>query len=139
MNTNKETARNLEDVKTKLSTLWVTVTTLYLFGDVFGFFEPGLIEEIIAGESRGIQITQVVLLAMAISMAIPSVMIFLSKTLKYKANRWANIILGILYTGFLLSTMLTSTYAYYWFLGIVEVVFTVLIVWNAWKWPKQEA
>jgi uncharacterized membrane protein len=126
------------NVKIKLSALWVAVTLCYLYGDVFGFFEPGIIEEIIAGASRGIQITQVTLLAMAIAMAIPSVMVFLSLTLKYKANRWANIILGIFYTCFMLFTMLTATYAFYIFLGIVEVVLTVLIVWYAWKWPKQE-
>jgi hypothetical protein len=126
------------NVKIKLSALWVAVTLCYLYGDVFGFFEPGIIEEIIAGAPRGIQITQVTLLAMAISMAIPSVMVFLSLTLKYKANRWANIILGIFYTCFMLFTMLGSTYAYYIFLGIVEVVLTALIVWYAWKWPKQE-
>jgi len=132
------------NVKIKLSALWVTVMLCYLYGDVFGFFEPGIIEEIIAGAPRGIQITQVSLLGMAISMAIPSVMVFLSLTLKYKANRWANIILGIFYTCFMLLTMLMTTYAFYIFLGIVEVVLTALIVWYAWNGlnrkvrPKEE-
>ena len=27
---------------------------------------------------------------------------------------------------------------YYIFFGIVEIVLTALIVWYAWKWPKQE-
>jgi hypothetical protein len=74
-------------------------------------------------------------------MAIPSVMVFLSLTLKPKVNRWANIVLGIAYTCFIpLSVLIaTSVSAYYIFLGIVEVVLTALIVWYAWKWPKQEA
>ena len=137
------TNRILEDVKInvkiKLSALWAAVTLMYLAGDVFGFFEPGLIEEIIAGAPRGIQTTQVTLLAMVMSLLIPSVMVFLSLLLKPKVNRWANIILGIFFTVFLPITMLMTTYAYYIFLGIVEVVFTALIVWYAWKWPKQEA
>ena len=128
------------NVKIKLSALWVTVMLCYLYGDVFGFFEPGIIEEIIAGAPRGIQITQVSLLGIAILMAIPSVMVFLSLTLKPKANRWANIILGILYSLVMLGTMLMpGAWAYYIFLGIVEIVLTLLITWYAWKWPKQEA
>ena len=99
---------------------------------------PGHIEELIAGVIDSIQITQVTMLFIAISMVIPSSMVFLSLTLKDKANRWANIILGIFYTVFMLITMVISPSAYYIFLGIVEVVFTALIVWYAWKWPKQE-
>jgi len=143
MNTNKKTARNLEDVKInvkiKLSALWVSLMFFYLYADVLTFYQTGFIEQIIAGEVIGIQINQVFLLGAAILLAIPSVMVFLSLTLKAKANRWANIILGIFFTVFLPITMLMTTYAYYIFLGIVEVVFTALIVWYAWKWPKQEA
>ena len=143
MNSEKKTATILEDVKInvkiKLSALWVAVMLCYLYGDVFGLYKPGLIEEIIAGEVAGMQITQVWLLGVVILMAIPSVMVFLSVTLKAKANRWVNIILGIVYTVVMLYTMLMpEVWTYYIFLGIVEVVLTALIVWYAWKWPKQE-
>ncbi len=144
MSSNKKTARILADtkinVKIKLTALWAAVMSCYVYGDLLGFYKTGGIEELIAGKGAGgIQITQVVVLGIAISMAIPSVMIFLSLTLKPKANRWANIILGIFYTVFILGTMLMSgAWAYYIFLGIVEAVLTALIVWYAWKWPKQE-
>ena len=74
-------------------------------------------------------------------MAIPSVMVFLSLTLKAKANRWTNIILGIFHWGVLLATILfgPSAEIYYIFYIIVESVLIALIVWYAWKWPKQEA
>ena len=144
MNSNKKTARILGDVKInvkiKLSALWVTLMFFYLYADALTFYQPGIIEEIIAGEIVGIQITKLFLLGAAILMAIPSVMVFLSLTLKAKANRWANIILGIFYTGFILFTMvMPGTWAYYFLFGTVEVVLTALIVWYAWKWPKQEA
>jgi hypothetical protein len=145
MNTNKKTARILEDVrvnvKIKLSALWVTVMFCYAYGDILGFMKPGAIEHYIKGiGATGSPMTQVTMLGIAISMAIPSVMVFLSLTLKPKVNRWANIILGIVYTCFIPLSMLiaTSVSAYYIFLGIVEVVLTALIVWYAWKWPKQE-
>ena len=145
MNSINKTARILEDVKinvkTKLSALWAALMFLYIYGDLTTFYKPGMINEIIAGKMGPLgPTTQVVLLGSAIFMAIPGVMVFLSLTLKPKANRWANIILGILYTVVMLITMLMpGSWAYYIFLGIVEIVLTVLIVWYAWKWPKQEA
>ena len=144
MNTNKKTAE-LEDVKInlkiKLSALWVAVMLCYAYGDILGFMKLGAIEHYIKGiGATGSPITQVTLLGIAIIMAIPSVMVFLSLTLKPKVNRRANIILGIFYTCFIPLSMLiaTSVSAFYIFLGIVEVVLTALIVWYAWKWPKQE-
>lgn len=148
MNSNKKTARILGDVKInvkiKLSALWVTLMFFYLYADVLTFYQPGIIEEIIAGEVLGIQINKLFLLGAAVLMAIPSVMVFLSLTLKAKANRWANIILGIFHAGVLIATMFipvetAETYAHHIFYIIVEAVFIVLIVWHAWKWPKQEA
>ena len=82
--------------------------------------------------------TQGVLLGTAILMAIPSVMVFLSLTLRANANRWVNIILGAIYTVIMLITM-PGAWIFYVFLGIVEVALTALIVWYAWNWPKQEA
>ena len=143
MNTNKKTTE-LEDVKInvkmKLSALWVAAMFLYVYADLRGFYETGVIEGLIAGELGFFQINQVFLLVSAIIMAIPSVMVFLSLTLKAKLNRWANIILGIIYTGIILITMLMpGVWAHYYFVGIIEVVLTALIVWYAWNWPKQEA
>ena len=129
------------NVKIKLSALWVAAMFLYVYGDIVGFMKPGAIEDYRIGiGATGASITQVTLLGIAIAMAIPSLMVFLSLTLKTKVNRWANIILGIVYTCFIPLSMLiaTSVSAYYIFLGIVEVVLTALIVWYAWKWPKQE-
>ena len=123
------------NVKIKISALWVAVMFLYLYADVKTFYKSGILEQIIAGEVAGMQITQMFLLGSAILMAIPSVMIFLSLTLNDKVNRWVNIILGIIYTGVMIFTMfLPGVWAYYIFLGIVEVVLTALIVWHAWKW-----
>jgi hypothetical protein len=143
MNSNRKTAE-LEDVKInvkiKLSALWVAVMFLYVYADIRGLYETGSIEGLIAGELGGFKINQVFLLVSAIIMAIPSVMVFLSLTLKAKLNRWANIILGIIYTGIILVTLLMpGVWAHYIFVGIVEVVLTALVVWYAWKWPKQEA
>jgi hypothetical protein len=133
----------LEDVKInvkfKLSALWVTLMFFYLYADVLTFYQPGALEEIIAGEIGGIQINQAFSITAAIVMAIPSVMVFLSLTLKAKANRWTNIISGI-YSAVVLLTanLLVPGVTYGIFYGIVEAVLIALIIGYAWKWPKQE-
>jgi hypothetical protein len=66
-------------------------------------------------------------------------MVFLSLTLPFKANRWANIILAIFIFGFDLVGLPTYTSAYAIFLIIVGLGFNVLTVWYAWKWSDQEA
>jgi len=143
MNTTKKTTE-LEDVrinlKIKLSALWTAVMFLYVYADIKAFFKPGIIEGLMAGKVGDFQITQGFLFTSAIIMTIPSVMIFLSLSLKSKANRWANIILGIVYTGIILGTLLMGgAWAYYKFYAVIEMILTGLIAWYAYKWPKQEA
>jgi hypothetical protein len=143
MNTIKKTSE-LEDVKInvklKLSALWVALMFFYIYADLLGFYTPGHIESLIAGEVAGKPITLAFYLGTAIVMAIPSVMVFLSLTLKAKASRWANIIAGVVYLGVLAGTFFVGDLnAYYYFYAIVEGVLIALIVWHAWKWPKQEA
>ena len=120
----------MEDVKITLSALWVALMLTYLLGDVLRIFSG----DFIAGKIGGIQISQKMYLGLAILMVIPIVMVFLSLTLKYPVNRWANIIVAIFFFGFNLIGLPTYSSAYDKFLIIVGLVFNVLIVWYAWKW-----
>ena len=142
MNSEKKTATILEDakinIKIKLSALWVAVNLLYLYVDIYSFYKPGIIEDAIAGKVWEFQVTQVWLLGVIILMTIPSLMVFLSLTLPAKANRWTNIIVGIFEIAFVVGSAIGESWAYYVFASIVEVVLLSLIVWYAWKWPKQE-
>ncbi len=133
-------ANRLEDVKInvkiKLSALWVALMFFYLYNDVFGSFRQDQVQGVLSGE---IGLNQVSLFGAAILMAIPIIMIFLSLALPAKINRLANIIAGIAYAVVLvLVILLPETWAYYVFYEILEAVFIALIVWHAWKWPKQE-
>ena len=77
-------SRTLEDVRIgvrlKISFLWIAMLFLFAYGDIFGFFAPGHIEEIIGGEISGIAITQIFLLGASVYIAIASVMVFLSSS-----------------------------------------------------------
>ncbi len=143
MNTYQKSARTFEDVqiniKIKLSALWVTLMLFYIYADILGFYSPGVIENVVSGEVGGVQITAGFLFVMAIWMAIPSVMVFLSLTLKAHANRWVNIIAGFLSIVALVATFFAGELsARYTFQAVVEGVLIAWIVWSAWKWPKQE-
>ncbi len=143
MNSEKKTAIILEDVKInikiKLSGLWATVMFLFAYVDIMGKYQPGHIEDIMAGEVGGFQINQVWILGVVIMMTIPSLMIFLSLILKPKVNRWTNIIVAILKIIVVVGSLFIGvSWAYYIFGSIVEIVLLSLIVVYAWKWPTQE-
>jgi hypothetical protein len=126
----------MEAVKIILSGLWVGVMLSSLMGDVLRFYEPGIIEQIIAGEVDGMQMTHKGLLLSSIFMVIPIIMVFLSLTLQYPVNRWVNIIFSIFVFGFTLIWLLVlkTKSAYKIFLGSVGLVFNTLIIWYAYMW-----
>ena len=125
---------NLDDWKTKMAALWIVwecggIVQLMLYS-----FEPGVMEQINAGELVGNQTTPELLLVFAIIFLIPLVMAFLSLTLKDSTNRWANIIMGIGYTVFcLIDSSEHIAEPLYVLIGIAGVVVSALIVWYAWK------
>jgi hypothetical protein len=125
------------NVKLKLSALWVSLVLIYLYADLFGFYTPGHLEDLMEEELAGFQITQVLLLGFMILMTIPSLMVFLSLTLKAKPNRWVNIIVAILQLVFVLAGILDPN-IYFIFASSVETVLLLLIIYYAWTWPTQE-
>ncbi|HEX8149679.1 MAG TPA: DUF6326 family protein [Pyrinomonadaceae bacterium] len=125
-------------VKLKISALWASVMSCYIYADYFGLYVPGKLQSILGGRMVPLgPTTQGVLVGTSVMLAIPALMIFLSLALKANLSRWLNIILGALYTVIILLTM-PGAWAFYIFYGIVEVTLTALIVWYAWTWPKRE-
>jgi len=120
----------MDDVRIILSGLWVALMLTYLWGDVLRIYAG----DVTAGEIGGVQLTQNMLLGMAILMLIPIVMLFLSLTLTYPMVRWVNIIVAIFLFGFNLIGLPGYPGAYDKFLIIVGLVFNVLTVWYAWNW-----
>ncbi len=133
MITNEKTVKM--DIKVKLSILWIIVMFNMLFADVLTLYIPENLEEIMT-RSTSVQITEGLMLMMAIIIEIPIVMIFLSRILKYRANRWANIIASAITIVFVIGG--GSLVLHYIFFATIEVACMSIIVWYAWKWPKQE-
>ncbi len=135
------TVRILEDVKIdvklKIAALWATMMLLFAYGDIFSYFRPGLIEDIIKGTVAGNQVDQVFLMFTTVYVAIPSLMVFLSLVLKPGINRLANIVLAVVYAASIVLFCIGETWAYYIFLSILECTVLAMVVWFAWKWPAQ--
>jgi Family of unknown function (DUF6326) len=123
-------------VRLKISALWIGMLFLFAYGDIFGFFQPGRLEEVGSGEISGIEITQVFLFAVSAYIAIASAMIFLTLVLRPPVARWTNIVLPILYIVSILASVIGETWAYFWFLSLAEIALLVLIIWHAWSWPR---
>ncbi len=67
-------------------------------------------------------------------MVVPIVMAFLTLTLNYPVNRWANIIAATVFFGFNLLGLPTYRSNYDRFLILVGVGFNALTIWYAWQW-----
>ena len=127
------------DVRLKISALWIAMLFLFAYGDIFGFFRAGQIQDVIAGEVEGIEITQGFLFAASAYIAVASVMVFLSLVLRPRINRWINIALPILYIVSIVVSAIGESWAYFVFLSIMEAALSLLIIWYAWRWPAREA
>lgn len=137
MNTNPKNTDM--DMKVRLSTLWLFATLNYLYCDVVTVMDPQKLKQFAAGTVGGMEITPGFLLGAGILVEIPIAMILLSHILKYKPNRWANIVAGIIMTVVQILTLLSSSPTiYYVFFSIIEIATTALIVWYAWKWSYPE-
>ena len=135
----KQDTTKMKDMKVKLSTLWVFVMFNYIYADILTLMDPAVLKEIITGTVGGLEMTQGFLLGAAILMEIPIAMVVLSRVLKYRANRWANIIAGTIKTAAVFLSLFVGTPAmYYTFFATIEIACTLLIVWYAWKWVNPE-
>ena len=122
------------DMKTRLSALWIFILFNIIFLEFHKLLQPGFIEEVMTGIVNGTQMTQGVLLLGAIVLEIPIAMALLSRVLKYRVNRWANIIAGAITIAVVIGN--ASTNLDNIFFTTIVVASLSLIVWYAWKWPK---
>ncbi|HMV08259.1 MAG TPA: DUF6326 family protein [Cyclobacteriaceae bacterium] len=126
------------NIKFRLAALWTSLMFCYVYGDFFSLFVPGRIQRLMDGNSGAGETTPIMLLAYAVLLATPSLMIFFSIALKARLNRLLNIIMGSFFTLVMIlvtATSLGEWMLFYTFLGIVEIILTCIIVWQAVKWP----
>jgi hypothetical protein len=141
MNTNKETARNLLDVRIILAVLWVAGMLSSLNGDTYRLHDPVALEANLAN-TAAVKVTPELLLVMSVIFVVPILVSVLTLTLKSPVSRWANRIIGIFYAvmifAFWVSAFVSRLHGYEIVWYTAQLVFALLVVWYAWKWPKQE-
>jgi len=129
----------MNDLRIKLAVFWFFIAGAMLANTILYFVVPGVIDELRAGEIVGMQAGADLILGMAIAYYwVPLVMAVVSLTLKDKANRWINIILGAFYAVFVLfeltMNVTTVAYPYAILMDVSVIAVAALIAWNAWKW-----
>ena len=120
----------------KLAALWASTMFCYIYCDYFGLYIVGTVDEM----NRGIlgplgPATPVGLVSVSVLMAVPSLMIALSLLLPATVSKWANIGLGLFYTGIEALTVPGSP-PFYILLGGIEMILTLTIAVVALRWPK---
>jgi hypothetical protein len=126
----------MNDMGTRISTLWIVVMLNMAFADIVGFLQPGALQGVEG--PGGVPITQGLLLVVALLLEIPIAMIFLSRTLKPGANRWANTVAAVITAVFVVGGG-SMELPFYAFFAIVEVACMALIVWSVWSRRGSEA
>jgi len=143
MNTSQVTTV-IKDKKVLLSTLWIFAMFNYIYADVYSlFFNPVLqkemTNELLAGYAGSIQITEGFVLITAVLMETAIIMVILSRELKYRANRWVNIIAGLFHTAFVSWTFVGEKPSlFYMFFAAIEITCTLFIASYAWRWRNPE-
>lgn len=121
----------------QLSLLWTSLMSLYIYNDYLVMFVPGTIEEMSAGSMGPLgEASDFMMLVVAVIMAIPASMVFLSSILPASASRLSNLIVGPIYCVIAVLTLFGSP-LFYQFIVVIEIIATLLIVWIAMRWPRQ--
>ena len=120
------------DTRVKHSTLWIVVLLNMIFADIFSIM-------VVLVSKKPLDIPGEVTTVMAVAAVvtnIPILMVYFSRVLPHRANRWANIVAGLL----------TITYVvgggdwapHYLIIASIEVVILLVIVGSAWQWRDSE-
>jgi len=122
------------DIQTKMSTLWIVTLLNMAYADILALYIPGVHDELLkfAGNTPISQL----MLGGAVILELPILMIFLSRMLSYRLNRWLNIIVSILMIIFVIGPEIgnDSVKPHYLLIATVEIICLVSSIWIAWAW-----
>jgi hypothetical protein len=124
-------------VAVKLSALWASTMFMFAYVDIFSFYKPGVVRDILRGKVWEFDITQVWALGALALMTVPALMVFLSVGLRPGVSRWANIVVAGLYIIVSLGNLAGESWAYLYFGAVIEVALLVTIIRYAWTWPTR--
>lgn len=132
-NSEKKTGTVLEDPKVNiriiLAAFWVSHFLLWTFGDMVALLQ----------HKNPDPISNDLLTFVASPLAvIQTLMIVFTLIGKPILVRWANMIVAIGFLLFNLGFLSEAVDGWEYLLGMAYILFNVLIIWHAWKWPEQK-
>jgi MFS family permease len=143
MNINKETARNLLDVRLILAALWISGMLCSLNGDTYRLSDPISLKVLLANTGT-LEVGNGLLLVMSIIFAgyifMGGLTLMLNPAASRRLNRIAGTFYGLVILGFwILGFVLGSQTGYAIVWSTAQLVFASLVVWYSWKWRNLEA
>ena len=125
------------NIKIKLSALWGSVMSLYIYCDYFDLYTPEKLQAMIDGTTRFGSGDQTTLLGLSSILLVTSLMICLSILLPATTNRILNILVGFIMTLMLGYIAFLTGWYFYKMYAAAEAILTLTIVWYAWSWPRE--
>jgi hypothetical protein len=140
--TRRSTTNALEDhampVQAKLAAAWASFLFLHVYVGIMAFFQPGFVEDILAGAVVSpLQVTETFLTVGLALMALPILMVVASVILPARANRVANLVVASLFVPVTAMRILDESWTVFHGLGIaLELGLIAVILRIAWAWSR---
>jgi len=116
------------NIRILLAVFWMAHFMLWTFGDMFSLLQE-----------MGEPLTETVFLIVAPTTAIVQALIIVFCLIGRPTHvRLANLIVAPLYLLFNAGFLVDATQGWEYYLGVFYVLFAVLIIWRAYKWPTDE-
>ena len=119
-------------VNVQLALMWSVIMFFYAYNDVFMILASNVHEARQVATAPG----GATMLAYALVITPAALMPLLCVVISPAIMRWVNIVLGSVYFVIIVFTLLPAgTATFYRFIGVMENLVTLLVVWTAWRWP----
>ena len=125
-------------LKMRILVLWIFTAVSITAESVFALYEKGFIEKVMSGEVAA------ALVLWTCRLLIPFVLAFLTVTLRDKANRITNLVLGAIFVAFNIFQFVARAALgadlppFLIIIILSSTVAAALILWYAIRWPKYE-
>ena len=133
----------MKDRKAMLSLLWIFVLFNFTYGDILTLYFNTVLQKEAwkLFQSRfvgSVHITQGFVLLGAVLLETAIAMVLLSRVLPYQANRWANIIVGVIQIVANVQALTGPLFLnlFFVFFTAIEIACLLFIVWYAWTWRQ---
>ena len=130
-------------VRGKLAAAWTSFVFLYAYVDIFAFYKPGVVADILIGRVWEFDITPTWAITVLILLAIPIFMVVLSMALPARANRITNLVVAsvqVPFAAFNAVGQLGESWMFYYLLAVaLELIVLAFILRSAWTWTRSVA